>query len=80
MDDNDSEILLQVQYYRKVVLQYEALDKEIDTLIMAHGGTSDQMPPEDLEKYRALARQRDELHNEMRAIEQQLLDDDDMEI
>ena len=38
------------------------------------------MPPEDLEKYRALARQRDELHNEMRAIEQQLLDDDDMEI
>ena len=79
MGENDSEILQQVQYYRKVVLQYEALDKEIDTLIMKHGGTSDQMPPEDLERYRALARQRDELHNEMRAIEQQLLDDDDME-
>ncbi len=40
---------------------YEALDEEIDTLIMAHGGTSEQMPPEDLERYRELARQRDEL-------------------
>lgn len=79
MGDNDNDILEQVQYYRKVVLQYEALDKEIDTLIMAHGGTSEQMPPEDLEKYRALARQRDELHNEMRAIEQHLLDDDELE-
>lgn len=79
MGENDSDILQQVQYYRKVVLMYEALDEEIDTLIMAHGGTSDQMPPEDLERYRALARQRDELHNEMRTIEQQLLDDDELE-
>ena len=54
MGDNDSDILQQVQYYRKVVLMYEALDEEIDTLIMAHGGTSDQMPPEDLTRYRDL--------------------------
>ena len=66
MGDNDSDILQQVQYYRKVVLIYEALDEEIDKLIMAHGGTSDKMSPEDLERYRELARQRDELHNEMR--------------
>jgi hypothetical protein len=79
MGDTDSDILQQVQYYRKVVLQYEALDQEIDSLIMAHGGTSDQMPPEDLERYRTLARQRDELHNEMREIEQKLLADDEME-
>jgi len=79
MGDNDSDILQQVQYYRKVVLMYEALDEEIDSLIMAHGGTSDKMPPADLERYRDLARQRDELLNEMRAIEQKLLADDEME-
>jgi hypothetical protein len=77
MGDND--ILQQVQYYRKVVLMYEALDEEIDTLIMAHGGTSDKMPQEDLKRYRDLARQRDELLNEMRAIEQNLLSDDELE-
>jgi len=79
MGENDSDVLQQVQYYRKVVLMYEALDKEIDTLIMAHGGTSDGMSPDDLEHYRDLARQRDELHNEMREIEQKLLADDEME-
>jgi hypothetical protein len=79
MGQNDSDILQQVQYYRKVVLMYEALDEEIDTLIMAHGGTSDGMSPQDLERYRELARQRDELQNEMRAIEQKLLADDELE-
>jgi hypothetical protein len=79
MGENDSDILQQVQYYRKVVLMYEALDEEIDTLIMAHGGTSEKMPPEDHERYRGLARQRDELLNEMRTIEQKLLADDELE-
>ncbi len=79
MGDNDSDILQQVQYYRQVVLKYEALDEEIDTLIMAHGGTSDGMSTKDLEHYRDLARQRDELLNEMRTIEQKLLADDEME-
>lgn len=76
MGDNDSDLLQQVQQYRKVVLMYEALDEEIDTLIMAHGGTSDKMPAEDLQRYRSLARQRDELLNEMRTMEQQLLDEE----
>ena len=79
MGDNDSDLAQQVQYYRKVVLMYEALDEEIDNLIMAHGGTSEQMPPEDHARYRDLARQRDELLNEMRTLEQQLLDDDELE-
>lgn len=77
MGDND--ILQQVQYYRKVVLMYEALDEEIDSLIMAHGGMSEKMPSEDLRRYRELARQRDELLNEMRTIEQKLLADDELE-
>ncbi len=79
MGENDSDLLQQVQYYRKVVLMYEALDEEIDALIMAHGGTSDKMPWEDLRRYRDLARQRDELLNEMRTLEQQLLTDDELE-
>jgi hypothetical protein len=79
MGESDSDILQQVQYYRKVVLMYEALDEEIDTLIMAHGGTSEKMPSEDLARYKTLARQRDELLNEMRTIEQKLLADDDLE-
>ncbi len=79
MGENDSDLLQQVQYYRKVVLKYEALDEEIDALIMAHGGTSDKMPPEDHDRYRELARQRDEFLNEMRTLEQQLLDEDELE-
>jgi hypothetical protein len=78
MGDHDSDVLRQVQQYRQVVLQYEALDEEIDTLIMAHGGTSEKMPAEDLQRYRALARQRDDLLNEMRAMEQLLLDDEEI--
>lgn len=79
MGENDSDLVQQVQYYRKVVLMYEALDKQIDELIMAHGGASDKMPPEDHERYREMARERDELLNEMRRLEQELLDDDEME-
>lgn len=79
MGDNDSDLVQQVQYYRKVVLMYEALDKQIDELIMAHGGASENMPPEDHARYRDMARERDELLNEMRRLEQELLDDDEME-
>jgi hypothetical protein len=77
MEDNGSDVLHQVQNYRKIVLLYEALDAEIDRLIMQFGGASDNMPPEAMERYRTLARQRDELFNEMRALEQRLLSDDD---
>ncbi len=79
MGDNDSDVLQQVQTYRKIVLLYEALDEEIDTLLMSHGGTSEKLPPDALAHYRDLARQRDELFNEMRALEQKLLSDDELE-
>jgi hypothetical protein len=74
----DDDLKTQVAAYQKLVLRYEALDEEIDALIMAHGGTSEKMPPDDLTRYRALARERDELQNEMRMLEHQLrLDDED---
>jgi hypothetical protein len=72
MSENERSALHRVQQYRKIVLLYEALDKEIDDLIMAHGGFADKMPPEALERYRGLARRRDDLQNEMRAMEHEL--------
>lgn len=69
----------QIELYRQIVLRYEALDEQIDGLIMAHGGTSDKMPPEDLRRYRELARERDDLFSEMRAMEHFLDMDDDTE-
>lgn len=70
-------VLHEVQEYRKIVLMYEATDAEIDKLIMAHGGASEKMSPDDMERYRRLARQRDELLNEMRLLERRLLSEED---
>ena len=72
MSDETGNPLALVQKYRKLVLVYEALDKEIDALIMAHGGSSEKMPPEDLTRYRDLARQRDDIQGEMHELEMEL--------
>ncbi len=74
--NKNSKMLHDVQHYRKLVLIYESLDAEIDELIMAHGGGTEKMPPEILVRYRTLARKRDEIQNEMRQLEQDLLADD----
>ena len=66
-----------VQQYRKLVLQYEELNKQIDELIMSYGGATENMPPEALERYRELARQRADVHNEIRFLEQELMEDND---
>ncbi len=72
MGEQDKDMLHQVQQYRKLVLLYEALDKEIDQLIMKHGGASQKMPSEALARYRELAHKRDNVQNEMRQLEQLL--------
>jgi hypothetical protein len=74
-DDKDS-TQDKVQRYREIVLQYEALDEAIDALIMAAEGKPENLSPDGFQRYRDLAHQRDELQNEMRWLEQQLLDDD----
>jgi hypothetical protein len=79
MEDNTSEARHEVQNYRKLVLIYEALDEEIDRLIMVNGGTSEQMSPEAHERYRDLARKRDDVLNEMRLLEHKLNLDDETE-
>jgi hypothetical protein len=79
MDENESDIVHQVENYRRIVLLYEALDEQIDEFLMAHGGTTEHLAAEDLDRYRELARQRDDLQNEMRALERTLLFDDESE-
>jgi hypothetical protein len=78
MADEERSVIHQVQAYRKLVLVYEALDQEIDELIMSYGGVPEKMSPADLQRYRNLARRRDEVQNEMRVMEQQLQLDEDV--
>lgn len=66
-----------VQQYQAQVARYEALDEEIDALLMAYGGHTEDLPPADLRRYRDLARERDDLESDLRALEQQLNLDDD---
>lgn len=73
-DDNP---LAQVQAYRKLVLLYEALDKEIDDLLMSHGGHTENMTSSDLERYRELAEKRSDVQNQMYILEQLLSIDED---
>ena len=79
MAENDSSILHRVQEYRKLVLLYESLDAKIDALIMEHDGAAENMSGEDRARYIELARQRDEVQNQMRQLEQELLVDDDLD-
>lgn len=72
MAENEQGALQQVHRYQQLVLQYEALDREIDALIMTHGGGTENMSPEALSHYRELAYRRDDIQNEMRALEQEL--------
>lgn len=72
----NSDMLRKVQDYQNAVLLYEGLHAQVNQLIHDHGGTSEQMPPEALAEYRALARRRDEAMNDMRWLEQQILTDD----
>lgn len=81
MAEYNRDAIHKVQQYRKLVLVYEALDEEIDQLIMANGGHTDKMAPEAIARYRELARRRDDVQNDMRALEQELqIDDEDATI
>jgi hypothetical protein len=76
-DGGEQEQRSLVAGYQALVIRYEALDTEIDDLLMAHGGHTEDLPTIDLRRYRALARERDEVESEMRILEQQLNLDED---
>jgi hypothetical protein len=77
-DDSDRKPvdLKQVERYRQLVLEYEALDEQIDALLASHNGATEKMSDEDFESYRNLAHRRDYVYNQMKAMEQLVLGDD----
>jgi hypothetical protein len=68
--------LKQVERYRQLVLEYEALDEQIDALLASHNGATEKMSDEDFESYRNLAHRRDYVYNQMKAMERLVLGDD----
>jgi hypothetical protein len=66
-----------IAQYQALVARYEALDEAIDGLLMAYGGHTEDLPADDLRRYRDLARERDDLESDIRALEQQLNLDDE---
>ncbi len=72
MPEDKSDQLALVQQYQVLVEAYEALDRRIDELVSASRVPRDEMSAADLRRYRELARQREELLNNMRLLEQQL--------
>lgn len=76
MADDAHDLRQQVEDYRRIVLQYEAIDEAIDALLAPHGGDAEAMSMDELERYRSLARERDDLFNEIRMLEETLLRDE----
>ena len=72
MTNSDGGQLELVERYRELAEAYQALDAKIDSLIAATRGSGDRMSAEDLDRYRAWARKRSEVLNDMRILEQEL--------
>ena len=72
MAEDKSGQLALVRQYRQLVEAYEALDRRIDALVGAGRGRREEMSADELRQYRQLARERSELLNDMRLLEQQL--------
>lgn len=70
----------QVKQYNSLVDEYHALDHEIDTLLNAHQGHTENMTSDDMALYRKLARKRDDVFNAMRVLGQDLFVDDNSEM
>ena len=66
-----------VQEYQRLVLEYEALDEEIDVLIAQHHGATEHMPDEAYQRYRELANHRDYVYNQMKRLEREIFPDDE---
>ncbi len=67
-----------VRQYKQLVLEYEALDEEIDTLLAQHGGATEKMPDEAYQRYRELANHRDYVYNQMKRLEREIFPDDEV--
>lgn len=66
-----------VQVYQQLVLEYEALDEQIDALIAQHHGSTEFMPDEAYQRYRELAIHRDYIYNQVKRLEREIFPDDE---
>jgi hypothetical protein len=66
-----------VQAYKRLVLEYEALDEQIDALLAQHHGATESMPDEAYQHYRELASHRDYVYNQMKRLEREIFPDDE---
>jgi hypothetical protein len=66
-----------LEAYRKLVLQYEAANAEINALFHLHPGGTETMSQGEIAQYRTLQHRRDELFNDIRVMEHDLLDEPD---
>jgi len=73
------DIRQKVEEYHQLVQRYHKLDEEIDSLLTAHQGHTENMSDEAMAQYRSLARQRDEVFNTMRQMEQILFADEEVD-
>jgi len=71
-----NDMLQQVEKYNELVNQYQKLDDQIDTLLTNHYGHTSAINDDVMQQYRHLARQRDDIVNAMRQLEQLLFVDD----
>jgi len=67
--------LAQVRAYQEAVLQYEALDKQVDQLLQSAGGRTEGLSDEAYVRYRELAALRDLAYNRMMRLGSRLLDE-----
>jgi len=78
--NRQNDLLEQIEHYRQLTQRYRTLDQQIDDLLKRTrvAGDIDTLHHVDREAYRSLARQRDEIINEMRRMEQFLFAEDDL--
>jgi len=65
----------QTQEYQRAVLDYESLERQVTTLLAAHGGVTRNLSDDTYAQYRELAARRDLAYNRVKTLERDLLDD-----
>lgn len=72
---SDENPIALIEQYKLLVARYEALSQEIDDFLTAARRDGKALDPDEMQRYRAIARERDELFSEMRAMQRQLIEE-----
>lgn len=75
MVNNTQDPAAKAHEYEQSVITYEKIDRQIDELLSARGGASQNLTDEDYVHYRELVDLRDLAYNRMKTLERALLDE-----